>query len=222
MKYPLPCFPRVSIFTSVRALFCGAFCWVWLVGFTVPQSSEARIGERQETIERRLANSGGIRYRDDAIEQSRRKGMPYTKYLDYLTSSAEIRIYFKTTDGRQPASSELEEKNMGDGWDLHVVYVNGKSVIEVYKRSRGMTTHEFNNLLALQAGGSFWRRLEKQEQAEAISAFDFDMVRDDGRVRAKKVGGDSLLFVDSDVDTSLAEMNESDLQSRAPVSVEGF
>jgi hypothetical protein len=189
---------------------------------TFPTIVEARIGERRESIERRLFDSGGIVYRDDAIEENRRKGMPYLRYFEYLPGSADVRLYFKTADGRRPTSSELEEKRVAAGWDVHVVYVGGKSVIEVYKRSQGMSEHEFNYLMALHAEGSFWKRPTKEEQAELVSAFGADMIRDDGQVRAKKLGGDAVMFVDSDADIRLAEMNTSDLQEKAPVSVEGF
>ncbi|MGZ0707330.1 hypothetical protein ACWPKO_03215 [Coraliomargarita sp. W4R53] len=187
-----------------------------------PSTLDARIGERRESIERRLFDSGGIVYRDNKIETSRSKGMPYLKYFEYLPSSSDVRIYFKTSDGRRPASSELEEKRVSSGWDLHVVYVNGKSVIEVYKRSQVITEHEFNNLMALHAGGSFWKRLTKEEKAETQSAFGFEMVRNDGQVRAKKLGGNAVIFVDSEMDTSLSELNTNDLQEKAPVSVDGF
>ena len=188
----------------------------------IPLSLDARIGERRESIERRLFSSGGIVYRDDAIEESRRKGMPYLRYFEYLPSSSDVRIYFKTSDGRRPTSSELEDKRMSAGWDLHVVYVGGKSAIEVYKRSQGMSEHEFNHLMALHAEGSFWKRLSKEDKTEVVSAFGFEMIRDDGRVRAKKLGRDAVMFVDSEVDIKLAERNTSDLQEKAPVSVEGF
>lgn len=204
---------------SLSTLLLSTFA---LALFLIPKEGESRIGERRETIERRLSNSGGIVYRDDATERNRRRGMPYLKYIDYLGSSTEVRVYFKTSDGRRPSSSELDEKQMSEGWDLHVVFVNGKSVLEVYKRSQAMTEHEMNHLLAQQAQGSFWKRMGQEEEAAETSAFGVDMIRDDGDVRAKKLGGDSILFVESDVDVELAQLNESDLQEKAPVSVEGF
>lgn len=184
-------------------------------------TAEARIGERRESIERRLFASGGIVYRDDAVKADRRKGMPYLKYFELLSDSADVRIYYKTADGRRPASSELEEKNMLAGWDLHVVYVNGKSAIEVYKRSQGMSDFEFNQLLALHAGGSFWKKIAKGEESNP-SAFGYDIFRDDGVVRGKKLGGDRVMFFDARIDQSLAEMNTNDLLEKAPVSVSGF
>ncbi|HBR93295.1 MAG TPA: hypothetical protein DEA90_03935 [Opitutae bacterium] len=210
MKYPI----RLGTLATV----CAGF----MINSMCSHASDARIGERRDSIERRLFASGGIVYRDDAIETTRRRGMPYVKYLEYLSGSSDVRIYFKTSDGRRPASSELEERRMSNGWDLHVVYVGGKSVIEVYKRSQGITEHEFNHLMALHAEGSFWKRVSQEEKAEEVSAFGFDMLRDDGQVRAKKIGADAVMFVDAEADVRLAQMNTSDLQEKAPVSVEGF
>jgi hypothetical protein len=184
-------------------------------------TAEARIGDARESIERRLFASGGIVYRDDAMEATRRRGMPYMQYFELLSGSADVRIYFKTADGRRPTSSELEDRKVLAGWDLHVVYVNGKSAIEVYKRSQGMSEFEFNQLLALHAGGSFWKKLKKGVEAEP-SAFGYDMFRDDGVVRGKKLGNDRVMFFDARIDQSLAEMNASDLLEKAPLSVSGF
>jgi hypothetical protein len=185
-----------------------------------PAPAEARIGDRRESLERRLFASGGVMYRDDIVEEARRKGMPYMPFIEFFEGAADVRIYFKTADGRRPTSSELEKNRMNAGWDIHVVYVNGKSMLEIYKRSQGLSEFEFNQLIALQGNGSGWKKLEKGE-AEA-SAFGYEMESNDGSVRAKKLGGDRLLFVDAKVDVGLAEMNESDLLEKAPISVNGF
>ena len=111
---------------------------------------------------------------------------------------------------------------MPAGWDLHVVYVDGKSAIELYQRSQGMTDFETNHLLNLHTDGGYWKRPSKEEKEKLVSAFGFDMVRSDGRVRAKKIGGDKLMFVEADTDKRLAEMNTNELLELAPISVEGF
>jgi hypothetical protein len=210
MKYPIQLGTTVSVFAGL------------VITSLLPSILDARIGERRESIERRLFSSGGIVYRDDTIEESRRKGMPYAQYLEYLPSNSDVRIYFKTSNGRRPTSSELSNRRMSAGWDLHVVYVNGKSAIEVYKRSQGMTEQEFNRLMAIHAGGSFWKRLGNEDKAEVVSAFGFEMIRDDGLVRARKLGRDSVLFFDTEIDIELAERKTSDLQEKAPASVDGF
>ncbi|MFW2478647.1 MAG: hypothetical protein ACN4GF_00735 [Lentimonas sp.] len=183
-------------------------------------TADARIGEGRESIERRLTSSGGIIYRDDKLEETRRKGMPYMKYMDFLGNSANVRIYFKSSDGRRATSSELEEKRVNAGWDLHIVYVNGKSVVELYKRRRSMSKYELNKLITLQGGGTGWKKVGKEDAEE--SAFGYEMESNDGSVRAKQLGGDRILFIDAKIDTGLAEMNANDLLEKAPISVEGF
>ncbi len=183
--------------------------------------SQARIGESRSVIERRLFSSGGIVYRDDDIELARQRGKPYLQFLELMPDSFDLRIYFKTEDGREPSSSELNAKRMGPGWDLHVVYVSGKSVLEYYERSQALTQFEFNQLLAVHAGGSYWKKLAKGDKKEP-SAFGYEMERADGTARARRMGGNGLLLVDAKFDTKLAEMNEADKQEKAPVSVQGF
>lgn len=198
----------------------SALC-VGLIFTSFSSSAEARIGERRESIERRLFASGGIVYRDDAIEKSRRKGMPYMKYFELLQGSVDLRIYFKSADGRRATSSELAEKSFQAGWDVHVVYINGKSTIEVYRRSQGISDFELNALLALHSAGSFWKKIERGTKAEP-SAFGYDMELSNGAVRAKKLGGDRVIFMDAKLDQDLAEMNTNDLLEKAPISVSGF
>ena len=41
-------------------------------------------------------------------------------------------------------------------------------------------------------------------------------------MRARKLGRDSVLFFEAEIDAELAEMKTSDLQEKAPASVNGF
>ena len=214
MKYPKSSF--------VLGLLCAV-----VVLSALSSTAEARIGERKDSIERRLFTSGGIMYRDDKVEETRRNGMPYLKYMELISASVDIRVYYKTADGRRPSSKELEEKRILPGWDLHVLYVNGKSSIEVYKRSQGMTEYEFDQLLGLQANGSYWKKKEKAVKSEDgkeepdPSAFGYEMQLANGAVRAKKMGN-GLMFFDTKLDVMLAQMSDSDQLEKAPVSVSGF
>lgn len=191
-------------------------CVLTLLGST----AQARVGESRAAIEGRLLGSGGVVYRDDHIERSRMRGKPYAHLLPYL-EGAEVRIYFKTADGRAPSSSQLNAKRMNAGWDLHVVYLNGKSVIELYERSRAMTEFESNQLLAMQAGESYWRRVTKEEK-KPPSALGYEMERADTFVRARKMGGNILLFVNAEIDSLLALKKKEDQLEKAPQSVQGF
>ena len=122
----------------------------------------------------------------------------------------------------------MEAKKTADGWDLHVLYLRGESVLEVYKRSRTISEYEFNMLLKLQAAGGFWKKVERNTKAaedgeeSPPTAFGHDMERSDGKVRAKKLGDDSLLVYNAELDTRLTRSRKASLRELAPASVSGF
>ena len=60
---------------------------------------------------------------------------------------------------------------MLEGWNLHVLYSQGKSVMEVYKRSEKITEFELIHLLNLQSGNSFWEKDGKR--ISCWRTFDF-------------------------------------------------
>lgn len=196
---------------------------VLAAGFASPNDSEARIGESRTSIESRLFSAGGIIYRDKDVSKTRRNASPYMEYLQYLGSSAELRVYFKTDDGRQPRQSEVETDSLGSGWEVHVLFVSGKSVFELYKRVGSITEQETNALLALLGDGGYWEKAEQPlgDDEEIPSAFGFDYLRNDGEVRAKKSGGGIMVF-QKQLDEFLAKQHESNLQNQAPQSVRGF
>ncbi|MFP4261237.1 MAG: hypothetical protein ACLFS1_09180 [Opitutales bacterium] len=198
---------------------CLLLCPLFVV--LAPAPAQARIGESRSSLETRLFNSGGVEYNDDDMVASRKKGKPYTKLDGVMPASADVRIYYKSAEGIRTKPSELSGRRVGSGWDVHVLYINGKSVMELYERSGSMSDFEMNRLLAVQSGGSFWKKVGKDDK-EMPSAFGFSMIRDDEKVRAKKSGRNGLLFVNSQFDTRLKEIKEADLQEKAPVSVQGF
>lgn len=187
-------------------------------------STHARIGETRSTLEKRLVNSGGVQYRETSILENRMKGMPYNKYKEYYPKSTDLRIYYKTSDGRQPKASEMQVRGMLEGWDLHVIYLDGVSVMEIYRRSKTITEFEFIYLLNFQAGGSYWKKAADMEPLEddEESAFGFEFIRDDKKVRAKKLGGNGFMVFTSELDRGFAEALKADLKSMAPKSVNGF
>ena len=218
-----------SIFYS-RAYLASVFLFTVSYFFFVPKAI-GRIGESRMVIERRLTQAGGIVYRDEAIKQSRRRGMPYMRFYDYFPEMAEVRIYFKTDDGRKPKSSQMSEKQSAPGWDIHVLYVEGKSVLEVYARSRqAMTEYELNHILQLQAGSGYWNRVSQPSprasndsvESDLPSAFGHEMERSDGQVRAKKIKGNAIMLFDVDLDVRIAREKHADLQAQAPISINGF
>ncbi|MEO0509967.1 MAG: hypothetical protein AAF065_08925 [Verrucomicrobiota bacterium] len=191
------------------------------------QPVSARIGESRAELEGRLLRSGGIVYRSEDVRALRRNAGPYLSYLQYLGGAAEVRVYFKTDNGRQPTQSEIEDsKTRPPGWDVHVVYVNGKSALELYERSKGMSQYESNALLGLLSDGAYWKKPEKpapdDEEEPPPSIFGFDFVRSDETVRAKRLGGSKLMVFSRELDELIARQHTNSLVEKAPASVFGF
>ena len=182
----------------------------------------ARVGEDRLTLEQRLNISGGYQYRQESVIQNRQRGMPYNKFIDFFPNQTEIRIYYKTLDGRKPLSKDILPNKMLEGWDVHVIYIAGKSVFELYRRSSNLNDFEFSALLKLQAGNSFWEKKQKEEDEPTSSAFGFDYEKKDGSLRAKKIGGNTLLIVSRQFDSFLAEELKNDQMESLPSSIKGF
>ena len=205
---------------STPILLSTLFLVVSLMLLGQPQLM-GRIGEAQSMIESRVTQSGGIQYRDETIKNNRMQGASYTKLL-YLLENYDLRIYFKTADGRKPRQSGMDARKMSSGWDLHVVYINGRSVIETYRRSSAMTESEFNQLLKLQAGDSYWLKIkEASKDDEVFSIIGSTMERADGAVRAVRQRN-YLVLIDRDLDELLAKKMIDGQNKAAPVSVRGF
>ena len=99
--------------------------------------------------------SGGIQYREEGNLMEK---MPYRDALALLSGAVDLRIYYKSADGRKPGLSTLKSNGGVPGWQLHVLYSGGKSVLEVYKRGESISEFELNSLLAIHAQGSYWKR----------------------------------------------------------------
>ena len=184
---------------------------------------EARIGETRLTIEKRLLKSGGYQYRDDKILLNRKRGMPYSKFEEYFPEKADLRIYYKTIDGKKPLSKDVRASGMLEGWNLHILFVQGKSVIELYKRSDRITEFEFIQLLNLQSGNSFWeKKSENDLEPGQFSTFGFDFQRNDQVLRAKKMGTNTVMIFSTSFDHLMKKNIREEQMNDAPSSVDGF
>ena len=184
---------------------------------------EARIGETRLTIEKRLLKSGGYQYRDDKILLNRKRGMPYSKFEEYFPEKADLRIYYKTIDGKKPLSKDVRASGMLEGWNLHILFVQGKSVIELYKRSDRITEFEFIHLLNLQSGNSFWeKKSENDLEPGQFSTFGFDFQRNDQVLRAKKMGTNTVMIFSTSFDHLMKKNIREEQMNDAPSSVDGF
>ena len=172
--------------------------------------------------------------------------MPYLEYEEYYPKPYEVRLYFKPADGRRPKPEELANNKLTqafdrrsparkplsainttqkklDGWELHVLYVKGSSVLEVYKKTSDITEFEIKHLLVLQAGRSFWQESTPEDLPDGkFSALGFQLVRDDGQLRAKKLGSRAIMIFRTQTDEFFHTAQQKDQTQLAPESIEGF
>ena len=137
------------MYSYITLLFSFIF---WIAG-----DLGARVGEKRSTLESRLLKSNGIVLRSDEIIEERQTGMPYLDYEVFFPKPYEVKLYFKSSDGSRPKQDELKTNNLKqafdrkappkkplstldssvkklEGWELHVLYIQGISVLEVYKK----------------------------------------------------------------------------------------
>jgi len=201
-------------------LFLNFPCFFLVLAFT-SMDIQARVGEERSKLEIRLFRSGGLQIKEDGIVQQKQSGIPYLKFEPYFPSSTEIRLYYKTFDGRRPKPSELENR-VPEGWVLHVIYYKGISVLEVYQKNGKIDEFEKKHLLDFQRANSFWVEESKESANQTSSCFQHDFIRNDQTTKAKILGTTSMMFFSSDFDLALARAKEEEQRKSAPDSIKGF
>ena len=197
------------------------FAWFFLFLAFSSMEIQARVGEEKSKLEIRLFRSGGLQIKEDKLIKQKQKGVPYLKFEPYFPSSTEIRLYYKTLDGRRPKPSELENV-VPEGWILHVIYYKGISVLEVYQKNGKIDEFEKNYLLDFQRSNSFWVEASKEVSIQTASCFHHDFIRNDQTTKAKILGNSSMIFFSSDFDLALARAQEEEQRKNAPDSIKGF
>jgi hypothetical protein len=192
-----------------------------IISFLCSCSLLGRIYEERTKLEIRLFRSGGLQIKDEKQINQKQRGMIYTRFTDFFPNSTEVRLYYKTVDGRRAKPSELEN-GIPEGWILHVVYYKGLSMIEVYQKSGAIDDYEKAFLMDFQRGQSFWTNDSEEDQEEKTNCFAYDFIRDDKKAKVKINGKSSLLFFSTDFDRALAEAKKKELEELAPDSIKGF
>lgn len=174
----------------------------------VSTCAQARVGEPQAAIERRLLAPGvgklltlgeidgprgprtanpGPGQRPEASEASRRRPSepPHRRFERLFPAGARERAYWKTALARQ--------MSVDDGWQVHVVYLGDRSTLEAYQRvGEALNEFEVMALLAVNRGGSSWRKVEKEASAKSALGYAYEL--EDGTLRARQQGNWLLIF----------------------------
>ncbi|MGF1448026.1 MAG: hypothetical protein ACFB20_01265 [Opitutales bacterium] len=210
---------------------CAACFWLLGLGLA-PVESSARIGDTVGRFEQRLFNEGGgTRYTRHFLRAKLDDPVPPIQMREYFPQGHEVRVYYKKDYRKEANSQDLDDGENPPGWDIYVVFVGGRSVMETYRRNgSAMTEHELNGLLHVQRGTSVWVRKEGEEVLPSELGYDF--LREDGELRAVKGSGqvrNALTFYLVDLDEMILRQRdqeraqaEEEAQEKAPASISGF
>ncbi len=215
---------RLGLGPWVRAVACGS---ILFGGASLPEA-QARIGDSLGQFEQRLyIDGGGTRYTRHFLQAKLDDDVPPIQMREYFPQPHEIRVYFKKDHRSEANSQDLDDGENPPGWDIYVVYVGGRSVMETYKRNgAALSVHELNGLLHVQRGDSLWLRREDDDTIN--SELGYDYLRQDGKIRAVR-DGRTLTFYLVELDESILRQRnderaeaEAEARESAPASVTGF
>lgn len=202
--------------------------------------AEARIGDTPEQMSARMLQPNvGKKFswpRDmDARERERQqRDHPLTPFTHLLPTEGEDwqeQIFWKSALHRQLSND--------DGWRVHVYYLKGRSVLELYRRvGAPLNDFEINGILGRMRGGETWRRVPKKENGntDSILGYEFELGEEGSEALRARRQGDWLVIYHKRLDDYLAERKarwaETEAKRKAelaveqeklaPVSVEGF
>jgi len=156
---------------------------------------------------------------------------PFRDFQSLLPTGLTEVVYLKSDAPANPANLKADPANFPvvnllnpeTCWHLHVMYANGRSVIEAYVRvGVALSEFEVNAVLAVNKGSSVWKKAADATDIE--SGIGTDYALDDGTIRAKQVGNTLLIFA-TKVDNYILEQRKAAAaveQTKAPASVMGF
>lgn len=207
------------------ALFTLGFGFFALAGSAL----EARIGETRSQFEGRvLGDRTMIRYPADAVERKiTHRDAFYRQFYEFMPGGIEHQVYFKRAEKSPASQSDLRQGEFPPGWDLHVIYLQGRIVFEAYRRSGArLSDAEFNGLLHLNRGDSFW--VNASDAPSRPSAINYRFITEDGAMRAVRTGNHAV-FIDSALDERIHAHRQAANEERrreqersAPGSLSGF
>ena len=194
----------------------------------------ARVGESQDVVERRILQPGlGKLYprtvdvsKDKDARPKKKEDDPVKDVRAFLPPDAREMVYWKSA-----IASQLSNDT---GWKLDVVYVGGRSSLEIYRRvGDSLSEFEIRGILNVNKGASSWKK--NSSDGGGVKGIGYDYELEDGSARAKTQGNWIIVFA-TKLDTfvmqqQVAAKAAGDLQKeeqkreqalRAPESIMGF
>ncbi len=210
---------------NIASVLLGVAVW-FVFGSTY---AEARIGESKSQFEGRvLGNRTMIRYPADSVQRKiEHRDVFYRQFYEFMPAGIEHQVYFKRAEASPASQSDLRQGEYPQGWDLHVIYYQGRIIAAAYRRNGPrLSDPEFNGLLHLNRGDSFW--VAANDAPRRPSAINYSFITEDGSMRAVRTGNIAL-FIDSAIDERIHthrqhanEERKREQERAAPQSLSGF
>lgn len=201
-------------------------------------AAEARIGDTPDQMSARMLqpnlgkNFSWPRDLDPKERERQQREHPLTPFQHLLPTSAEDwreQVFWKTALHRQLSNE--------DGWRVHVYYLKGRSVLELYRRvGSPLNDFEINAILSRMRGAQTWHRVEKKDNKDTVLGYDSELGEAGAEALRARRQGDWLIIYHKRLDDYLAERKArwdeteaarkaeqaAQQEKLAPVSVEGF
>lgn len=205
-----------------------------LLSLSIADSVFARVGESQESFERRLLqpNLGKFmpreRFDNPYRELEMQRQQPFHQARAFFPEAIREHKYWKSA-----IPNMLSNDN---GWKVHIFYADKQSVLEAYERvGERLSKYEVRNILEANQGTSEWHQVDAQSLEGQASAIGCDYQLADGTLRAK-VSGDWIMvytisldqqvkqrqLVSQAIRASEQEERLREQQRSAPASTAGF
>jgi len=177
----------------------------------------------------------GLEINDDELQQFHRNRAPVSGWVGVIAEELEYKLYFKTNGDISPSTHWLYNRNANgkrgdkpipspDGWVLHVLFLNGVSVLEYYSRSQSLTEVETTGILAFNAGSSNWERGKPPGDDDSViqpQVLPVNHYRKDLNIYAF-ISGNSILLYDPRLDERVHQEMVFKAQVDGPASLDGF
>jgi hypothetical protein len=190
--------------------------------------AQARVGESRGSLENRLLKDRTAVKVPSRLQEKllNDRSVPYRALYEYFPESVEQEVYYKLAENGQATTADLETA-FPDGWMVHVVYLNGQSVFEAYRRNGpGITRYEEEGILMVNKDGSHWQRVNPKDVPN--TAIGCSLERADGEVRAIRKGN-FLIVYRTEFDEAVKKLQDearaetdAEAQENAPASLQGF
>ncbi len=134
----------------------------------------ARIGENKNALENRLLSktTGGLEYETKEFREREALELPYRDLLLIFPRDTAEGFYFSRLDGKKAIPADVVKQDALNGWEIHICYYKGVSVLEFYrKRGAVIFPEEAAAIMSFMKNeGASWTNAKPPAKPQAVPA----------------------------------------------------